>query len=568
MSARRLLGIAAVLAVLVAAGCGGSSTGCTGGTSGVKEGGIFTRARPTTSTPLIRSTTSRHESVTAYEEVYPELVQYGPDLKDIVPSYAKSWDVSSDGKTWTYHLESGGKWSDGKPLTSEDVAWTANTIIKYQYGPTAVLASSISHVTSVDAPDPNTAVFHYDAPVGNALPLISGLFILPKHVWAQYDTNKGKDLKTFLPEQHLPLVSGGPFQITQYEKKGTTVFKPNPGWWGTKPHVEAVGAGLLHQRRLDDRRPAVGSRSRPSTRCRSPPSTPSRRRQRSRSTPIPSRRVSSISPGTRTRYKPQHRELLDPQGQAGAVDVRRPSTRSRRWSSRVRRPRRQACSARSASPGAARTSEAGQFNCTEGNAMLDQLGYKKGADGIRIAPATTGKYARACAPMEYQIMVPNSLDFNGNREFSIIQDGFAKAGVKVTLQAGGDAERRPRSSTATTAARPTAPVTTLRHRPVGLVLLHRSGLPAVGADQRPVVLLERPGLDNPAYNAMYKQEGISAGDARKTLVAKMDKLISDEYIYTFLVNEEAISASLPSWGGYHPELNGYNYGYMTEPYLK
>ena len=47
------------------------------------------------------------------------------------------------------------------------------------------------------------------------------------------------------------------------------------------------------------------------------------------------------------------------------------------------------------------------------------------------------------------------------------------------------------------------------------------------------------GYDNPAYNAMYKQEGISAGDARKTLVAKMDKLISDQYIYTFLVNEEA-----------------------------
>ena len=48
----------------------------------------------------------------------------------------------------------------------------------------------------------------------------------------------------------------------------------------------------------------------------------------------------------------------------------------------------------------------------------------------------------------------------------------------------------------------------------------------------------------------------------------MDKLISDQCIYTFLVNEEAISASLPKWGGYHPELNGYNSGYMTEPYQK
>jgi hypothetical protein len=48
----------------------------------------------------------------------------------------------------------------------------------------------------------------------------------------------------------------------------------------------------------------------------------------------------------------------------------------------------------------------------------------------------------------------------------------------------------------------------------------------------------------------------------------MDKLISDQYIYTFLVNEEAISANRPNWAGYHPELNGYNSGYMTEPYQK
>ena len=83
-----------------------------------------------------------------------------------------------------------------------------------------------------------------------------------------------------------------------------------------------------------------------------------------------------------------------------------------------------------------------------------------------------------------------------------------------------------------------------------------------------MVLWNDQGYDNPAYNAMYKQEGISAGDARKTLVQKMDKLISDQYIYTFLVNEKAISAARSTWGGYHPELNGYNSGYMTEPYQK
>src|SRR6476661_1126795 len=185
MSARRLLGVATVLAVLVAAGCGGSSTG---GTSGVKEGGIFTEGTSNYIDTLNPFNYIEAQSVTAYQEVYPTLIQYGPGLKDIVRSYAKSWDTSADGKTITFHLHPGGKWSDGKPLTSADVAWTANTIIQYQSGPTAVLASSVQHVKSVDAPDPNTAVFHYSAPTGNAMALLAGLYILPQHIWQQYDT--------------------------------------------------------------------------------------------------------------------------------------------------------------------------------------------------------------------------------------------------------------------------------------------------------------------------------------------------------------------------------------------
>src|SRR4029450_12813570 len=79
-----------------------------------------------------------------------------------------------------------------------------------------------------------------------------------------------------------------------------------------------------------------------------------------------------------------------------------------------------------------------EFNCDAGNQMLDQLGYKKGADGIRVAPATTGQYAQPAHKMQYEIIVPNSLDFNGDREFQVVEEGFAQAGVKVTEKAGGD----------------------------------------------------------------------------------------------------------------------------------
>ena len=66
-------------------------------------------------------------------------------------------------------------------------------------------------------------------------------------------------------------------------------------------------------------------------------------------------------------------------------------------------------------------------------------------------------------------MVPNSLDFNGDRAFSIVQEGFANAGVKVTEQSGGDSsaayaiETDDKCDPATNTR-----VLEVRHRPVGL----------------------------------------------------------------------------------------------------
>ena len=157
--------------------------------------------------------------------------------------------------------------------------------------------------------------------------------------------------------------------------------------------------------------------------------------------------------------------------------------------------------------------------------MLDQLGYKKGADGIRVAPATTGKYAQPAHPMQYQIMVPNSLDFNGSREFSIVQDGFAKPGVKVTQQAGGDSDAAYAIETGNNCSAAKA------HR------LHKFDIALWDwfSYTDPDFQLSVPtkdqwcswsdtGYDNPAYNAMYKQEGKRpVKPAQGRWCAKMDK---------------------------------------------
>ncbi len=50
---------------------------------------------------------------------------------ELLPAGALSWEVSSDGKTWTFHLDPALKWSDGNPVTADDVVFT----FQYQADP-------------------------------------------------------------------------------------------------------------------------------------------------------------------------------------------------------------------------------------------------------------------------------------------------------------------------------------------------------------------------------------------------------------------------------------------------
>ena len=71
----------------------------------------------------------RGVTVAAYEAwnmQYATLTNKAAKDFAVEPGLAESWEGSADGKTWTYKLRDGLKWSDGQPLTSEDIAYTVN----------------------------------------------------------------------------------------------------------------------------------------------------------------------------------------------------------------------------------------------------------------------------------------------------------------------------------------------------------------------------------------------------------------------------------------------------------
>ena len=152
MKSRFTVFAAAALAVgLLAVGCGGDGGGGGGGgqssSGSVKTGGILRIGSINYIDSFNPLKYIETQSTNAFIMLYPQLVQYSYSKADgfkIEGDWATSWDTSSDGKTWTFHLHPDTKWSDGKPLTADDAAWTINTIVKYADGPTAVAAPSVS----------------------------------------------------------------------------------------------------------------------------------------------------------------------------------------------------------------------------------------------------------------------------------------------------------------------------------------------------------------------------------------------------------------------------------------
>lgn len=125
-----------------------------------------------------------------------------------MPYLAESWEIADDGLSVTLHLVEDAVFHDGMPITSEDVAFSIQTVqahhpFKTMYAP----------VTNVDTPDEHTAVINLSQPHPAILLAMSpGLLpIIPKHIF-----DDGQEMPTH-PRNSEDFVGSGPFRLTEYE---------------------------------------------------------------------------------------------------------------------------------------------------------------------------------------------------------------------------------------------------------------------------------------------------------------------------------------------------------------
>src|SRR3954451_22939217 len=170
-------------------------------------------------------------SVPSYEAwnlQYATVTDKSPKDFSPIPGLAQSWKGSADGKTWTYTMRANQKWSDGQPLTAEDVAYTINRAKKEEW---LNYTSVVGNLTA-KAESPTTLVVTSSV-ADPKLPTLD-MYVLPEHIWEK------QDAKAITKYAALDGVGSGPFTLEKFEKGQFARFKANPYFHGGKPAVDRV----------------------------------------------------------------------------------------------------------------------------------------------------------------------------------------------------------------------------------------------------------------------------------------------------------------------------------------
>ncbi|MFJ3135820.1 ABC transporter substrate-binding protein [Streptomyces sp. NPDC086843] len=215
---------ATTAAALVLSACtGGSGTSGAGDTSGNQ---LLTIPREDLATftrnfnPL-----SPQAAPMTKEAIYEPLVVHSMANAKDTPWLATKWEEAKDGKSLTFTLREGVKWSDGKPLVADDVVYTFELRKKVLGG--------LEYLDKVTAVDAHTVKFSFNKPFSPGFFEIAGQQIMPKHIWS-----KVKDPAKFTnpdPVGTGPYTKLEKFQAQSYE------LRKNPDYWQPdKPQIAGI----------------------------------------------------------------------------------------------------------------------------------------------------------------------------------------------------------------------------------------------------------------------------------------------------------------------------------------
>lgn len=165
-------------------------------------------------------------------QIYNSLMEYDYRTLEPVPELAKSWDISDDGLTYTFHLEEDVFWHDGEPFTSADVKFTFEEItIPYHPRGNRTFGG-----IEFETPDEHTFVMKLKQPYAPLINFFTLWYvgIMPKHIY------EGTDILNN-PHNWEDPIGTGPFLLEEWVKGSHIKLVRNPNYWRKgKPYLDEV----------------------------------------------------------------------------------------------------------------------------------------------------------------------------------------------------------------------------------------------------------------------------------------------------------------------------------------
>lgn len=163
-----------------------------------------------------------------------------PELLTVIPDQHNG-GVSKDGKTITFHLRRGVKWSDGVPFSADDVVFSIHQVLNTANN--VISRSGWDRIQKIDEPDKYTVVLHLSKPYS---PFVETFFstiganpaVMPKHLLAQYPNLNN------IPYNAKP-IGIGPFKYKEWERGQRVVMVPNPLYFRGAPRLKEIDFEII-----------------------------------------------------------------------------------------------------------------------------------------------------------------------------------------------------------------------------------------------------------------------------------------------------------------------------------
>jgi peptide/nickel transport system substrate-binding protein len=199
---------------------------------------VGTIADLTSVNQLIVPTSSFNQDI--HTALFLQLVEEQPDYAEHPPTFkpmlAERWEYSEDRLSITFYLRDDVTWSDGTPVTAEDVRFTWQAQIHPDVAWDSVFYKE--PITDVEVIDPYTVRFHYERPFANQLIYTNEGVILPAHAWGQLPFSEWRENSDWFLEH---LVVDGPYTLGSWKRQQEIVLERNERYYDSRyPYIDRV----------------------------------------------------------------------------------------------------------------------------------------------------------------------------------------------------------------------------------------------------------------------------------------------------------------------------------------